>query len=213
MSKFLWQLSFLFLHERTTSGIQIVSGEIRGLQLTANDLACFQKGSRVKVNGTALNAVGALIQLLTERDGNSVFAVFSSLLLSPLWALERAWLVAQTDLARAPGWWRPVRWIELGVRMHDEWTRRERERQRELPQSGAKGTDANSNQDLGAQEFRCLYHGVLFEAWDRGEWRFAGHEQVFEGHAGYSTWAAWIQGREGGRWRGGGRDENCQIKS
>jgi hypothetical protein len=57
--------------------------EIRGFQLAVDDLACFDMARRVKVNGTTLNAVGALIQLLAERDGNSDFAVFSAWL-SPL---------------------------------------------------------------------------------------------------------------------------------
>jgi hypothetical protein len=57
--------------------------EIRGSQIIADDLACFQTGCRVKVPGTTLNVIGALIQRLAERDGHSDFAVFSSWL-SPL---------------------------------------------------------------------------------------------------------------------------------
>ncbi|KAJ7430573.1 hypothetical protein B0H11DRAFT_1942811 [Mycena galericulata] len=57
--------------------------EIRGTQIVADDLECFEKGSRKKVPGTTMNVVGALIQLLAERDRNSDFAVFSSWL-SPL---------------------------------------------------------------------------------------------------------------------------------
>ncbi|KAJ6562791.1 hypothetical protein DFH09DRAFT_1082751 [Mycena vulgaris] len=57
--------------------------EIRGSQIIVDDLKCLKKGSKLKVPGTTLNAVGAFIQLLAEHDGNSDFAVFSSLL-SPL---------------------------------------------------------------------------------------------------------------------------------
>ncbi|KAJ7737961.1 hypothetical protein B0H16DRAFT_1762009 [Mycena metata] len=57
--------------------------EIRGTEVIAADLACLQKNSKIKVPGTTLNAVGALIQQLAARDGNSDFVVFSSLL-SPL---------------------------------------------------------------------------------------------------------------------------------
>jgi hypothetical protein len=60
------------------SAFKLRRREIRGFQLVADNLACFETDSRVKVNGTALNAVGALIQLLAERDGNSDLAVFSS---------------------------------------------------------------------------------------------------------------------------------------
>ncbi|KAJ7194862.1 hypothetical protein GGX14DRAFT_359779 [Mycena pura] len=57
--------------------------EMRGTQVHANDLVPFQKGRKLKVPGTALNAVGALIQLVAEQAGNSDFAIFSSWL-SPL---------------------------------------------------------------------------------------------------------------------------------
>ncbi|KAJ7080860.1 hypothetical protein C8R44DRAFT_754213 [Mycena epipterygia] len=57
--------------------------EIRGREIIADDLKCFQKGSKVKVPGTTIDVVGALIQLLAHRDGHSDFAVFSSWL-SPL---------------------------------------------------------------------------------------------------------------------------------
>ncbi|KAF7373963.1 hypothetical protein MSAN_00608800 [Mycena sanguinolenta] len=108
---------------------------------------------------------------------------------------ERTWLSAQKDLARAPGWWRPVRWIELGERMYEEWVRRERERK--------QGGDVDSPQEQ--QDFRRLYHGVLLEAWDRGgEWRFKGHERVFAGRERGVPWAAWIRGKEGAKWRAGG---------
>jgi hypothetical protein len=33
---------------------------------------------------------------------------------------ERMWLAARHDLVRAPDYWRPVRWAELGARMHDD---------------------------------------------------------------------------------------------
>ncbi|KAJ7136426.1 hypothetical protein C8R43DRAFT_894010, partial [Mycena crocata] len=54
--------------------------EIRGRQILADDLAPFQKGRKLKIPGTALNAVGALIQTLAEKAGNTDFAIFSSLL-------------------------------------------------------------------------------------------------------------------------------------
>ncbi|KAJ7601957.1 hypothetical protein DFH06DRAFT_1399828, partial [Mycena polygramma] len=52
--------------------------EIHGTQVATDDLVPFQKGRKLKVTGTALNAVGALIQLVAERAGNSDFAIFSS---------------------------------------------------------------------------------------------------------------------------------------
>ncbi|KAJ7742173.1 hypothetical protein DFH07DRAFT_980597 [Mycena maculata] len=52
--------------------------EIRGVQVVSDDLAPFQKGRKLKIPGTAMNAVGALIQLLAEETGNSGFAIFSS---------------------------------------------------------------------------------------------------------------------------------------
>ncbi|KAJ7837146.1 hypothetical protein B0H13DRAFT_1912627 [Mycena leptocephala] len=58
--------------------------EIRGMQVTADDLVPFQKDRKLKLSGTALNAVGAVIQLVAE---NSDFAVFSSWL-SPLIARQ-----------------------------------------------------------------------------------------------------------------------------
>ncbi|KAJ6492299.1 hypothetical protein C8R45DRAFT_928591 [Mycena sanguinolenta] len=54
---------------------------------------------------------------------------------------ERTCFAAQTDLARAPGWRRPVRWIELGARMHDEWARRERKRELALPLPLTRGSE------------------------------------------------------------------------
>ncbi|KAJ7873477.1 hypothetical protein B0H14DRAFT_2719672 [Mycena olivaceomarginata] len=91
---------------------------------------------------------------------------------------ESAWLAAQHDLARAPDYWRPVRWLDLGARMYDESLKRQRQ---------------------GAAPVRPLYHGVLLAAWDRGEWRFPGHESV--GRVGV-PWSEWVQGEEGRRWRG-----------
>ncbi|KAJ7746788.1 hypothetical protein DFH07DRAFT_1038081 [Mycena maculata] len=52
--------------------------EIRGVQVVSDDLAPFQKGRKLKIPGTAMNAVGALMQLLAEEAGNSGFAIFSS---------------------------------------------------------------------------------------------------------------------------------------
>ncbi|KAK7042101.1 Aldo-ket-red domain-containing protein [Favolaschia claudopus] len=88
---------------------------------------------------------------------------------------ERTWLSAQTEFARPPGWWRPVAWLALGERMH--------------------GEDNTS-------PIRPLYHGVLLEAWDRGEWRFRGHEGV--GKVGV-PWGEWVRGEEGKRWVAGAR--------
>ncbi|KAK6988571.1 hypothetical protein R3P38DRAFT_2660404 [Favolaschia claudopus] len=90
---------------------------------------------------------------------------------------ERTWLSAQTEFARPPGWWRPVRWLALGERMHGELNGRE-------------------------DPIRPLYHGVLLEAWDRGEWRFHGHEGV--GRVGV-PWGEWVRGEEGRRWVAGAR--------
>ncbi|KAJ7194118.1 hypothetical protein GGX14DRAFT_404900 [Mycena pura] len=56
---------------------------IRGPELAIGDLECLEKGSKEKLLGTTLNAIGALIQQLAARDGNTDFAVFSSFL-SPL---------------------------------------------------------------------------------------------------------------------------------
>ncbi|KAJ7751325.1 hypothetical protein DFH07DRAFT_774922 [Mycena maculata] len=56
---------------------------IRGVQLAADDLGCLQDGAKLKVPGTLLNAVGALLQMVGERDGSSDFAIFSTWL-SPL---------------------------------------------------------------------------------------------------------------------------------
>ncbi|KAJ6469868.1 hypothetical protein C8R45DRAFT_937507 [Mycena sanguinolenta] len=57
--------------------------EIRGMQVKADDFVPFQNGRKLKISGTALNAVGALIKLQAERAGNSDFAIFSAWL-SPL---------------------------------------------------------------------------------------------------------------------------------
>ncbi|KAJ7812191.1 hypothetical protein B0H14DRAFT_3753374 [Mycena olivaceomarginata] len=57
--------------------------EIRGMQVVSNDFVPFQKDRKLKITGTALNAVGALIQQVNEEAGNSDFAIFSTLL-SPL---------------------------------------------------------------------------------------------------------------------------------
>jgi hypothetical protein len=92
---------------------------------------------------------------------------------------ERVWLSAQDDLARAPDHWRPVRWLDLGARMHRAHVA--------LPQQLKT-------------KMRPLHHGVLLAAWDRGEWRFPGHEQV--GQVGV-PWATWVQSDEGRRWMGG----------
>ncbi|KAJ7196995.1 hypothetical protein GGX14DRAFT_671520 [Mycena pura] len=85
---------------------------------------------------------------------------------------ERAWLAAQGDLVRAPDHWRPVRWLALGARMYHAATTH--------------------------PGVRPLHHSVLLATWDRGEWRFSGHEHV--GQVG-TPWAAWIQSKEGRRWR------------
>jgi hypothetical protein len=57
--------------------------EIRGMQVVSNDFVPFQKGRKLKITGTALNAAGALIQQVNKEAGNSDFAIFSTLL-SPL---------------------------------------------------------------------------------------------------------------------------------
>ena len=54
--------------------------QIRGVQVTSEDLAPLQKGRRLKILGTALNTVGALIQQVAEKEGNSDFTIFSSFL-------------------------------------------------------------------------------------------------------------------------------------
>ncbi|KAJ7087085.1 hypothetical protein C8R44DRAFT_991376 [Mycena epipterygia] len=96
---------------------------------------------------------------------------------------ERAWLGAQGDLARAPDWFRPVHWEKLGARMYAEWAAR-------------RAAAATSTDEV--EEIRPLYHGTLALAWDRGEWRFPGHERV--GRVGV-PWAVWVRGEEGRRWR------------
>ncbi|KAF7321210.1 ULP-PROTEASE domain-containing protein [Mycena chlorophos] len=56
---------------------------IRGAHVTAAEFSSFREGSKLKVPGAALHAVGALIQQVAELSGNHSFAVFSSWL-SPL---------------------------------------------------------------------------------------------------------------------------------
>ncbi|KAF7318669.1 ULP-PROTEASE domain-containing protein [Mycena chlorophos] len=51
---------------------------IRGMQLKSDDFVPMQDGRKLKVPGTAMNAVGALIQQVAERDGDTSFAIFSS---------------------------------------------------------------------------------------------------------------------------------------
>ncbi|KAJ7635839.1 hypothetical protein DFH06DRAFT_1220564 [Mycena polygramma] len=94
----------------------------------------------------------------------------------PLTPAECAWLARQGDLARAPDWWRPVKWLELGQRMCE---------------AHAEGLPV-----------RPLYHGLLHAAWDRGEWRFegVGHERV--GRVGME-WRKWVLSKEGQAWRAG----------
>ncbi|KAJ6485408.1 hypothetical protein C8R47DRAFT_1130092 [Mycena vitilis] len=95
---------------------------------------------------------------------------------APLTPAECAWLGRQDDLARAPDWWRPVKWHELGERMCEAHAAN-------LP-------------------VRPLHHGLLLAAWDRGEWRFegVGHEHV--GRVG-TEWRMWILSKEGQAWRAG----------
>ncbi|KAJ7150791.1 hypothetical protein C8R46DRAFT_1229727 [Mycena filopes] len=56
---------------------------LRGMQLGADDVECFQPGARLKVPGAVMNVVGSLLQILSEKDGAGDFAVFSTWL-SPL---------------------------------------------------------------------------------------------------------------------------------
>ncbi|KAF8173138.1 hypothetical protein K438DRAFT_167587 [Mycena galopus ATCC 62051] len=107
---------------------------------------------------------------------------------------ERAWLAAQHDLAREPDYWRPVRWLELGERMY-MYTEAEAERQGGVHD----GDDERGVRGERDNEVRALYHGVLLHAWDRGEWRFPGHERV--GRVGV-PWGEWVREEEGRRWRG-----------
>ncbi|KAJ6563697.1 hypothetical protein DFH09DRAFT_1278913 [Mycena vulgaris] len=51
---------------------------LRGRQLGADDIACLRDGAKLKVPGTVLDVVGALLQLLGEKDGRDDFAVFST---------------------------------------------------------------------------------------------------------------------------------------
>lgn len=53
------------------------------MHLATDDINCLQEGARVKVPGTLMNVVGALLQILGEKDGPGDFAVFSTWL-SPL---------------------------------------------------------------------------------------------------------------------------------
>ncbi|KAJ7063380.1 hypothetical protein C8F01DRAFT_1132784 [Mycena amicta] len=93
-----------------------------------------------------------------------------------LTSAERKWLLAQRDLARAPDYWRPVPWLALGERMF---------------QASSKDPDV-----------RPLHHSVLLDAWDRGEWRWPGHESLCPN----TRWADWIRRPEGQRWRTGPLD-------
>ncbi|KAJ7511549.1 hypothetical protein B0H11DRAFT_2268643 [Mycena galericulata] len=67
----------------TAARLKSSKHSIRGVQIIGDDLSCLQDGAKIKVPGTVLNVVGALLQLLGEREGSSDFAVFSTWL-SPL---------------------------------------------------------------------------------------------------------------------------------
>ncbi|KAJ7269009.1 hypothetical protein C8J57DRAFT_1066950 [Mycena rebaudengoi] len=76
-------------HHEALATFNLSRHEIRGVQLVSDDLVPLQAGRKLKLTGTLLNAVGALIQLVAEKDGNTDFAVFSTWL-SPLIAREVA---------------------------------------------------------------------------------------------------------------------------
>ncbi|KAJ6620478.1 hypothetical protein B0H10DRAFT_2021740 [Mycena sp. CBHHK59/15] len=105
---------------------------------------------------------------------------------------ETAWLAAQGDLARPPGYFRPVRWLELGLRM--AWAAAA-----EGEQEGDGDGKKEKEMEKGGGGLRPLHHGVLLRAWDAGTWRFPGHERV--GRPGV-PWAEWVVGAEGRVWRG-----------
>ncbi|KAF7305101.1 Aldo-ket-red domain-containing protein [Mycena kentingensis (nom. inval.)] len=91
-------------------------------------------------------------------------------------AAEVKWLEAQSDLARPgpPAAVRPVLWLTLGERMM-----------------------LHSYSNAG---IRPLHHGVLLAAWDRGEWRWKGHEKL--GRRGV-PWGEWVLSEDGRRWMAG----------
>jgi hypothetical protein len=124
-----------------------------------------------------------------------------------LTAAERAWLAAQGDLARAPDYWRPVRWLELGERMYREHVARTTELDGSEDAATSNGPEDAADRMRATRAYlmkkvrpqiRPLHHGVLLVAWDAGEWRFPEHE--FVGRVGV-PWGEWVQSEEGRAWR------------
>ncbi|KAJ7620187.1 hypothetical protein FB45DRAFT_1062551 [Roridomyces roridus] len=108
-------------------------------------------------------------------------------------ATERAWLAKQGDLERQPDWFRPVNWFALGARMYRVATANAEEG----PSDGKGKVGIRVDHESG---IRPLHHGVLSRAWDRGEWRFEGHEEVGRADV---PWEKWVRSEEGRRWREG----------
>ena len=65
------------------TGLKTGKHEIRGQEIIGDNLKCLQDGAKLKVPGTVINVVGALLQVLADRDGGCDFAIFSTWL-SPL---------------------------------------------------------------------------------------------------------------------------------
>ncbi|KAJ7243493.1 hypothetical protein C8J57DRAFT_1243438 [Mycena rebaudengoi] len=80
-------MASLLAQDEPLAAFQLSKRKIRDVELIVDDLAPLQAGSKLKVTGTLLNAVGALIQLVAEQQGNTDFTIFSSWL-SPLIARQ-----------------------------------------------------------------------------------------------------------------------------